>query len=546
MNTHIPDPIRILLVDDDPRELINSNVQPERPAVRYVFTDSSTEEEERWFDLRWLATAGECREFMDLTRLLDRQNVSTGDKNVWVPDILIIDYSLSKRVEPVEERLKADQALLARLSPLPSLRIQAKELGLQQSAVAEYGFQIKEHENSGCFAGGLMLALFADHPSAPVTVTIRTEEQLRGTNTGFFQWLLAGVSAGQLQAAGKFGKDWKNLIECGVKRLRERIEQLEDVNLVMLSMDDFSEMIQPSSHENKSLKMWSKYGLRRLPLKVLFLDFPEAEREKEIIRWASARLKARVKRAGFGGNVDTATIELQQGIDWARKLWHAYDTDIRLRRERLEELALQAKTNSLTEAELREYKAEMDYFDVSQTGECARHVWSIRKAIDDGLPHRAVRWAVLFLMLRLFARMANATIKLQQRFAAEGFSDAPTPSFAVKAEDVYLTLYPSPSEYRDPSSFWSKDLIKLGSQERSEVPKRTKNSVEKNLGLSISDVLNGKQWVADAATPIESWAFGLIPNEEQILKVYALLEAGLEKSDNSPFLNRVFGGQSTI
>jgi hypothetical protein len=539
MNANGHDPIRVLLIDDYPQELYTSTPPPEHPEVRYVFSDVSTDDEKCYFDLKWLATPGECREFMDLTRLIDRQSESAHDKSVWVPDILIIDYSLAKRFEPVAERLKDNQPLLEQLSPLVSLRAKAESLGLPQFNREEYTHQIREHENCGCYAGGLLLVCHADHPTAPVTITIRTAEELQGTNTGYFQWLLAGVSAGQLQAAGKFGKNWKNLIECGVKRLRDRIEQLEKVNLVILSVKDLFEMTKPDSHENKNLKMWSRFGLRHLPLKALFLDIPEADRQSEIQKWARARLEARMKRSGFGGNVDSAMIEVGLGIDLAEQLWKAYDTDIRLRRERLHELASQAKAETLAKEDRDEYEKEKKFFD-AETGECLKNVSSIEKAIKDGFPHRAIRWAALFVILRLYGRKTDATRTYQQHFASKGFSDAPTPFFTIKHEDVYLALYPSPSIYKDASSNWSKHLIRLESRERPKMPKSDSNKDAKNLGLNIEHVLEGKVWVADENTPAENWTFGLIRDEEHILKVYALLETGLKKSDGSGFLKRVF------
>ena len=92
--------IRILLIDDKPEGLWNESEPslPLHPAL--------PEELRKSFELRWIATAGEAREYIDFTRMIGRHNPSILNQVGTVPEIVVIDYSLTQDPHTVEQRLR--------------------------------------------------------------------------------------------------------------------------------------------------------------------------------------------------------------------------------------------------------------------------------------------------------------------------------------------------------------------------------------------------------------------------------------------------------
>jgi hypothetical protein len=103
------DRIRVLLIDDNPTFLeLEKRVDGERVPVP-VIHDQGTGELERpelseLFELRWLASAGEAREFRDVSLAVAAVSPKALGKYGWVPEIVCFDYALTLDTRRVEER----------------------------------------------------------------------------------------------------------------------------------------------------------------------------------------------------------------------------------------------------------------------------------------------------------------------------------------------------------------------------------------------------------------------------------------------------------
>jgi hypothetical protein len=339
---------------------------------------------------------------------------------------------------------------------------------------------------------------------------------------------------------------WKEITNVGVKRLRKRIEQLDDANLITPSLSDLLELSEGNPKQIDSLRLQSRYGLRRLPLAALFVDLPLAEKDGAMVKWAQDRLDALLTKATPGAQPTQAKNEIKKGISIADELWEKYDT-LRLRRHRLSRFAEKATKAILSADENTIYQSDRNYFGVKTINgkeKCEENICTIieAKKTMSKESDRPLRWAILFTVLNLYARKLAARKHFQAR---TGFSGDVGGLFAdLSVEDVFLALCPSPGEepwiQKNLSDLCGGFIRKYKCLER---PASIHSEPDNygNLCVKMSHLLAGKKWEQNRATAQDQWTYGLLPGEKCVLRRYALdHQYNLTASDDSPFLKAIF------
>ncbi|MCI0538898.1 MAG: hypothetical protein L0Z50_27135 [Verrucomicrobiales bacterium] len=518
------DKIRILLIDDLPEGLWNDLNRKEYPWI----TDFSREPYRlsEIFELRWIATSGEAREYRDLTRLVAQDQP---DQLNWLPEIVVIDYMLLDKHGSAEDRLRA-HADKQHLCPIPSLRklVGPDGLKLQLSQKLEPFAGVKgilEGESDyGCFAGGMILALFADHPSVPVTTTAHDQRTIRQRMTGFFEWLLTEDTGGALHADSQKGMGWFQIAQQAAPRLRARIKDLARIRAISLSLEDLLTLAE--GHDLWTLTIESKYGVRRLPIKGLFSDKPVEAMQTEAQQWAGQVIEMLLNRLEAKDHFP----DLTGAIKLSNEVWDAYLDENRVR-ERLElgKLVRELKDEKTRAGvNLDRLKELWKHFSSKPLEPEKLYAPRARQVLDgetiaeirkEGMSPLSRRWASLMLIVRL----------LQLRHEAIKMTVHPDMNAniarAIKAElqelDVYLALFPvshSPIDLVNATSQAWYQLLKRGFDSANE----TSDDADgvSPLRLVIKDLLEGNGWEenGDAST------YGLRPGERELLHWYAISE----------------------
>ncbi len=524
--------IRVLLLDDNPSSL---NLIEEIEGVDFAFpqicdsatTDFSMPELDEFFELRWLASAAEAREFRDLSLLVSRTTPEALIREGWIPEIFCFDYALTGLDKPMEQRFLPNE-LTNRLSPLFNLRryVAIANLATLEFSNLPHVNVAKGDDNYGCFAGGLIFTAFSDHPCGPVALTAKGSEKTAGTEASFFEWLLENEVHGTFKRKGRASPQWRELIPDGITVLRSRIEELARGSIIRVSLDDLIALTASGKHEVLTIR--SRYGLRRLPVRALFLDYKPSQREDAARNWATGVLDKIFSgtEAGFKLTLD----DFIQGRNLAQILWTAYDSEDLIKRTRLSELLARygnhhvEKPTFEEQSELEELKRYFDVEDVEARSMCGANYVDIR---NEHFSDRQKRWAALIIIVQLLARSAKVRNKLQGERTTEGKRSGYDYSICqpLQAADVYLALFPLARDPlilpfhggRDPGSQWGKPLTRL------DDPRRGPSLRDHwgNIALKVSDVLNGLPWVEDAQQPKENSTYGLMPGERQVLQHFA-------------------------
>ncbi|HEX7331523.1 MAG TPA: hypothetical protein VF290_08480 [Pyrinomonadaceae bacterium] len=524
--------IRVLLLDDNPSSL---NLIEEIDGVPCDFpqvsdsatTEVSMPELEEFFELRWLASAAEAREFRDLSLLVSRTTPEALIREGWIPEIFCFDYALTGKDNPIEQRFFPDE-LTNRLSPLSNLRRYVTTANLSTLKISNppHVNVAQGDDNYGCFAGGLIFTAFSDHPCGPVALTRKGDNKTAGTEASFFEWMLESEVHGTFTKKGRPEPQWRELIPDGITVLRSRIEELARGSIIRVSLDDLIALSASGKHEVLTIR--SRYGLRRLPVRALFLDYKPSQREEAARNWA-----VRVLDKIFSGTEADFKLTLDdfmQGRNLAQILWTAYDSDDLVKRLRLSELLARngnhhaGKPPAEEQSELEELKRYFGVDDVEARSMCGANYVDIR---NERFSDRQKRWAALIIIVLLLARSAKVRNKLQGERHTESKQSGYDYNICqpLQAADVYLALFPLARDPlilpfhggRDPGSQWGKPLTRLNDPRRG--PSLRDNWG--NIALKVYDVLNGLPWNEDAQQPKDTWTYGLMPGERQVLQHFA-------------------------
>jgi len=528
----IEDKIRVLLIDDQPQGLLSKAMLD--GSDHYMVSLRTAENPKaggkdlkELFDVRWLATPEEAREFRDLSRLVSLSRPLALGEEGWVPEIVCFDYAITGDRKSVAMRLPEE--LVREVSPLPQLRDLAGGLAVIDPPVnplPDTG-QARDKDNMGCFAGCLISTLFWDHPCSAVAHTRKGDDKTLKTEAAFFEWFMEVDTYKTFETKGKPELSWGWLLERGVASLRRRIEELVRGRIVHLGFSDLLKMLD--GELPASLEIRSRYGKRHLPTEALFLDV-DAETTQEAARaWAIGILdslfsdfNAPEKPSDDLGAESTnpSLAEFQQGMSLADHLWAGYHSDLVEKRFRLSELC--GRLDQLDASERRELDELLALFGLEEAdlrrarGALRRNIHDLRQGSDSG---RAQRWAALMVMVRLEAQLATARRAYKKLGEHAGIPPVFDPAFSgLTQEDVYLGLFPVaqaplrlPFETgKSPSEAWAHVLRELPS---ADDPKG-------GLKIELKDVLKGRRWKKE---PSEKRCVpcGLIAGERYLLAMYA-------------------------
>lgn len=533
------DKIRVLLIDDEPHGLSRRKQVDGQPYYTPAFgaeagKPQAIEGIEELFELRWLATVEESREFRDLSSLMAVKQPQALGADGWVPEILCFDYMMKPghtTVRPVEERLP--EALSGDLTPLPDLRHLAQRWGVQQPAVSSPPpLERGGHDSFGCYCGGLIFSLFSDHPCAPVALTVH-DNVTAGTDATFFEWFLE-LDGGDAfrQKSRRFTLSWQQLLYEGVERLRNRILELIRNNQIDLDLKVL--MALASGEVCDGLLLHSRFGSRHLPLRGLFCDIAEPLRQEEATRWAQRCLETL-----FAGIQDTASgarqalnpaskalEEFREADSFCLELWKEYLSDRSVRRYRLSELAHRFKQGPLTGEDedtfdqlCREFGVDQAKIGGRQDPPCERF-HEIRSRPEAS--QRMKRWTALLMAIRLELWAASCRQAWRHHHQENGFDGildlALTP---ISEDDIYLALFPVPKtplvtgfhDGQSRSSAWGRFI------------KPPVSDSDASLGLDLKELLKGSGWKAADDKDVGCSPCGLLSGEAQVLRWFAQSES---------------------
>lgn len=529
------DKIRVLLLDDNPASLNLiqwiDGVRYESPQVSdSATTDFDMPELDQLFDLRWLTSAAEAREFRDLSLLVSRTTPEALIREGWVPEIFCFDYAL-KDDRSISERFFTEK-LAHSLSPLPNLRryVEACALSLPASSAVPHVEVAQGDDNYGCFAGGLIFTTFSDHPCGPVALTRKGSDKTVGTEASFFEWMLENEAHGTFQRKGRPEPQWRDLIPDGLRVLRSQIEGLARGSIIRVSLDDLIALTDSGSYQVLTIR--SRYGLRRLPVAALFLDYKPWQREDAARSWAAGVLDKIFSGAedGFRLTLD----DFIQGRNLAHILWTAYDGEESVRRVRLSELLSKQtgrrRPDALTAeeaSELEELKRHFGVKAIETRAACGANYVDIRQ---ERFTDRQKRWAALIIIVQLLARSVKVRNKLEGAPGHAAGQDRYDYSLCqpLQAADVYLALFPVARDpvilpfhqNNDPGAVWGKPLTRLDDDRRAPSIRDDQRNWG-SIALRVNDVLNGLPWKENPRQPEKAWTYGLMPGERQVLQHFA-------------------------
>ena len=434
------------------------------------------------------------------------------DTAVLPVEIMAVDYDLSKRTSKALSRTTLPQDGYSKVK----LAGQATNSRDQSSG--------ESLDFDGLLLGLFYASLTYTHPVGFVPTTYRYTDLCRVTaSVPELQSLsnhILGIHFDYVNTSPR--RTWMNIIDAGVASLRERMKVLCERHWCIFDIGDLQALIQNPDHE--SLGFHSPHGMRRLPVKGLFIDKrDETEKRKYIHGWARSMIEQL-----------SSYERLQEAEQFAKDLWEFYDNDslVQKREELSRRLALDA-----TAAIPQELQDAFAPITDTKKPRCSRGCYDIRSGshLDS-----VRRLTVLEIILRLLKRCIQARKVVEQMTPSEFRENSAmlAPDRPVlNAEDVYLALFPvseSPLVFHwhtgkkiNTSHGWASSLMDLGTGEGTQ---RRKG----DLALKIQDVLDGKEWSPD------SGSYGLMPSERHILRCKALSDKDLSLDDwNSHFVAKI-------
>ena len=559
------DPIRILVIDDRGHENLGKRTVDRPDGIQIEVPGLPLRPFGRFFDVRWLATPLEAREYMDRVRRLASIPGEDLREETWVPEILVFDYALLDQALSVEEfveQRKLDGSTYGQLSPLPLLRDAmerfavttsrgwnahpdpnrvplASETDSGEATGTDAGFGTEpdatdnHYDVVGCYVGGSLLLTIGDHPCAPVPFTKHDDDSIARTDAAFFEWLLEEEVDGGFENKADKEVQWEDVFRLGLPRLRKRILRLVGEGRLHVALQDVMALLDGSTDSgsieaDRSFRLSSRFRRASLPVRGLFVDIEdEATLARECRDWAEALLGL-LTPVGPGG-VPTDH-RLADAAAIAERIWEAYsDSDLMAKRERLSELTVLLEEDD----QRRAAGSGVGAVDASVPGslpddvrqELEEELRILRDQefrVVNGHPTRrieslyeyksrsklTVRWAALFVMARLSILADRLRRGGDEAFGRWLLGE-------LSHEDFHLALYPSPS-----SSVVL--LTHATGKDVSNYPRLLDrmNEAGQSVGFALGRMLSGTE--------------PFLPGEKAMLRQYAL-GLGTESDGNPAF-----------
>jgi len=486
-----PDKIRILWIHDTDDE----------PGI------TLPDEYDRYFTIVTKLPDGKAYfiDSMDMfRRILERFWFDKDDKALPV-ELMAVDYDLSKRRS---NRLERDASAHSRED-----YIEAEENDqVQTGDLAAPGESL---DFDGLLLGLFYASLTYRHPVAFVPTTHRYTDLSRiTTSVPELQKLSMRILGIHFDYVNKNRpRTWQNIIEAGVSTLRNRMKVLCERHWCVFDLGDLKALIQNPHHE--TLRLYSPYAIRRLPVQGLFIDKSDQQERLQCIQeWSKSMIEQL-----------SSYDELKEAEQFAEDLWNLYDDDALVMKR--EELSRRLADDSGAELpqEIQDMFAPMTS---SRKQRCMKGCFDIRSGKH---PDSVRRQAALEIIMKLLKRCIQARKAVEQMTPAEIRENnamlAPDRP-VVNAEDVYLALFPVPEsplvfhwhtgKKADASHGWVSSLMDWSAGQGNE---RRRG----DLALRVQDVLDGKEWNPTAGT------YGLLPSERHILRCKALADEDLSVDD---------------
>jgi len=510
------DRIAILIIDDRPEGLYQIH---DDPVLNYPDVPP---ELSHLFEVGWIASPGEGRQYRDICRSISHRNPRTLGQLHVVPEIIVADYALLDDRRSVRQRFPARPEIVERVSPLSALKRVAVSLGIEVSESQEWPGSIDDRDTTGCFLGGLLLATFADHPSCAISLSAWTQDQLEHKHAGYFEWLLEEDSQGALLADGRFEGGWQVVFDRMLPRLRKRIEKLIAGRVVVPSLYDLLALATDKEHSIVTLD--SKYCRKQYPVDGLFGDIPVKDRRNEVRDWASRIVTSITSHWKAGHQV------LEDGIgigdlEFARaltdRLWDAWlDEEMT---DGFLELSTRLAKGDPIDDRLGQLKS---LYGVKSRGEgyvATNHCVDLRypdygKVLTQPLGRR---WTVLFIVVKLlqcrwiatrrYREAANARDNSEKAWDSDNWSSAfqilPFSEIGLTADDVYFALFPRPA---DPLPLpWHADKKDIEGSSWGRVLERLPQR------LKLKHLLEGLDWNPETSE------YGITTAERFLMQTYA-------------------------
>lgn len=534
------DPIGVLIIDDRGDENLGKREIETAEGGLISVPGIPRELSGHFFDVRWLATPSEAREYMDRLRRLASRPGEHVSGDLWVPEILIFDYALMDQTHSVERFLRQrgdDGRAYRTVSPLPLLRDAMERKGIAPPASWEGhpephrvqadpdsgvpGRGTDEHDVLGAYVGGSLLLTIGDHPCAPVPFTVHGQETIAKTDAAFFEWLLEDEVDGAFKSKPGKGSQWDEVLQLALPQLRRRILRLAGDGRLRVALQNVlslagADLNWAEGDKSPSIRISSRLRDATLPVRGLFADVTDPKAVARQSRaWAEDLLRTLTPVRSQGGAVDH---RLADAAAIAERVWEAYtDSDLMRDRERLSELTVlleedgRVRDNGNENEEKPALSPEPLPDDVREELEAElKDLRDYRFRVVDGRPTQGIeslheyrdrsgltiRWAALFIMVRL-------SVLMEQFHSRQESTLGDRISGVLSHEDFHLALYPSPSNS-------AVLLTHASGEDVSNYPRqvdRLKENGEK-VGFALKRMVSGEGT--------------LLPGEKAMLRQYAL------------------------
>ena len=241
------------------------------------------------------------------------------------------------------------------LSPLPILREVARELGVDKRVIvaseilaplpkkARYADRGNDH--MGLETAAMLQSVFSPYYGVSLIPRTARADDVNGPSTAFLEWWLSyGVDGAYDKANGAFNvkgnKSWADAFDAAMCKFRERAASLVSTGVVRIDLVTLcklaakeapkEEKAAGTAKEEKApeeipevIQVESCFGVRDLPLDLMFRDVKAEERREELRKWARGVIDNWEKSRPAGGETVYQT-DLEAGVALSEILWERY------------------------------------------------------------------------------------------------------------------------------------------------------------------------------------------------------------------------------